>query len=268
MTHRKLTLAVLAFLALFIMPLNALFAEDTGKDLLKAIEARGTLVVGTSADYPPFEFVDKNKEFAGYDIDLIREIGKRMNLKVKILDMPFDSLIAAVQKKKIDATIAVISITDARGEKVDYTEPYFHAADAVLVTKDSGIKISKLEEVAKLKTGVQTGTSHDTWLTETLLKPGVMSKDMIFRYERVDQAALDLKAKRIDLLLMDQIPAKLIAQKMGLVIAFEGFVTQEPAVIVLPEGAGELKRKMDTIIGQLKSEGFLDKLADTHLRVE
>ena len=70
--------------------------------------AGNTIIVGTSADYPPYEFTDDSGKFVGFDMDLIRAIGKKIGKKVKIVDMGFDTLIAGLQKEKIDVVIAAL----------------------------------------------------------------------------------------------------------------------------------------------------------------
>ena len=219
------------------------------------------IVVGTSADYPPYESVDESGEFVGFDMDLIREVGKRMGVKVEIKDMAFDSLIAAVQEGKIDAVIAAIQYTPERDEKVDFSIPYHYPTDSFLVAADSDITIEKPQDAAAYNVGVQTGTTHEAWVLKNLVEPGLMPEDRLFRYERVDQAALDLQAGRIDVLIINTDPALELSKKMGLKIAL---TTTELAVggqsIAIPEGATELKAKLDEILTQLKEEGFIDEL--------
>ncbi|MBN1260846.1 MAG: transporter substrate-binding domain-containing protein, partial [Anaerolineae bacterium] len=76
-----------------------------------AIQGAGKLVVGTSADYPPFEFINENDEFDGFDMALIREVGNRLGIEIEIQDIAFDGLIAALKAGQIDAIIAAMSAT-------------------------------------------------------------------------------------------------------------------------------------------------------------
>ena len=64
------------------------------------------LTIGTSADFPPFEYIDENGDFAGFDIDLINKMSEIMGVEIEIVDMPFDSLVASVQEGKIDMSVA------------------------------------------------------------------------------------------------------------------------------------------------------------------
>ena len=105
-------------------------AAESGK--LAQIKAAGKIVVGTSADYPPYESIDADGNFVGFDMDLIRAVGEKLGVEVEIQDMPFDSLIASVQEGKIDAVIAAMQATAERDayyqpQPTYYQPPYSQA---------------------------------------------------------------------------------------------------------------------------------------------
>ncbi len=134
-------------------------AEPANK--LEAIKDAGVIVVGTSADYPPFESIDEAGNMVGFDIDLMNEIGKRMGVEVEIRDLPFDSLIASVQENKIDASIAAFNYTEERDEVVDFTDAYYYAEDGLLVVEGWSGEINAPEDMANYTVGVQTGSTAD-----------------------------------------------------------------------------------------------------------
>ena len=109
---------------------------------------------------------------------------------------------------------------------------------------------------------MQTGTTQDTWLTDNLVANGTLSEENLFRYDRVDQAMLDLQNGRIDVMMSDYIPAQaLVKQLGGLTIVHHGVLSTGPVNIVLPEGDQELKQAINDAIAKLQSEGFIDALA-------
>ena len=235
--------------------------EGPEKGLLAAIEERGTLIVGTSADYPPFEAVDEAGNFIGFDMDLIREIGSRLGLNVEIKDMAFDVLIASVQEGKIDATIAAIQYTPERDEAVDFSVPYNFIFDSFVVAKDSDIVIEQAADAAPYMVGVQTGTTHEAWILKNLVEPGLMSDDQLFRYERADQGALDLEAGRIDVLFINADPARELADTMDVEVALTTRETvQGGQSIAIPEGEFGLKAALDAVITQMHEEGYIKNL--------
>ena len=247
---------------LLVVLLMAACAPAEPANKLEAVQDAGLIVVGTSADYPPFESIDEAGNMVGFDIDLMNEIGKRMGVDVEIRDMPFDSLIAAVQEDKIDASIAAFNYTEERDEVVDFTDAYYYAEDGLLVLEDWGGEINVPEDMANYTVGVQTGSTADGWVTENLIDAGLMSEDDVYRYERMDQAAQDVKAGRIEILMTDAVPAQALADELGgLKIAFQAELSTGPVNIITPQGENELTEEMNKIIAELLAEGYIDELA-------
>ena len=261
---RRIPCSVLLIVAITLV-LSACGPKEPANHL-EAIKQEGKLVAGTSADYPPFESIDENGNMVGFDIDLINEIGKRMGVEVEIQDMPFDSLIAGVQEGKIDLSIAAFNYTEERDKTVDFTDAYYYAEDGFLVAEDFAGEITAPEDAAQYKVGVQTGATADSWATENLLDAGLMSEENLFRYERMDQAALDVKAGRIDILITDYIPAQALAGELGgLKVVYHAEVSTGPVNIIVPEGDVELTNALNEIIADLLEEGFIDELAERHI---
>lgn len=229
---------------------------------LDAIKEAGVIRVGTSADYPPFESVDENGNKVGFDIELMEEIAKRLGVKVEWVDMPFDSLIAAVQESKIDASISAFNYSEERDEMIDFSDAYYTSEDAFTVATGFTGTIINPQDVAAFKVGVQTGTTQDSWLTDTLVADGALPAENLFRYDRVDQAMLDLKNGRIDVMMSDYVPAQALAKQLGgLEIIYHGVLSSGPLNMVLPEGDRELQQEINEIIKQLQEEGFIEDLA-------
>lgn len=229
---------------------------------LEAIKEAGVIKVGTSADYPPFESVDASGNKVGFDVDLMTEIAKRLGVKLEWVDMPFDSLIAAVQEGKIDASISAFNYSEERDQMIDFSAAYYTSEDAFTVADGFAGTIANPEDVAAYKVGVQTGTTQDGWLTDTLVATGKLSEENLFRYDRVDQAMLDLQNGRIDVMMSDYVPAQALAEQLGgLNIVYHGVLSSGPMNIVIPDADAELQQAIDEIIKQLQDEGFIDGLA-------
>ncbi len=254
---------------LFVIVLIALVFAATGcqpaataGNHLAEIQKAGKLVVGTSADYAPYEYVNEKGEKTGFDIELITEIAKRMGVKLELMDMPFDSLIPAVQEKKLDASISCFNYSEDRDKQVDFSDAYYTSEDSFMVKEGFTGKFEKPEDAAAYKVAVQSGTTQDTWLTENLVTPGLLPEANLQRYERVDQAALDLVSGRVDMLMSDFVPAQAIVKKnAGLKIIYNGVLSTGPLNIVLQDGDKELQAEMNKIIKQLNDEGFIEALA-------
>jgi len=229
---------------------------------LAAIKKAGVIKVGTSADYPPFESVDANGNKVGFDVDLMTEIAKRLDIKLEWVDMPFDSLIAAVQEGKIDASISAFNYSEERDKTIDFSDAYYTSEDAFTVADGFAGTIAKPEDVAKFKVGVQTGTTQDSWLTDGIVADGALAEENLFRYDRVDQAMADLKNGRIEVMMSDYVPAQALAKQLGgLNIVYHGVLSSGPMNIVIPDADKELQKAINDIVKQLQDEGFIDNLA-------
>jgi polar amino acid transport system substrate-binding protein len=233
---------------------------------LGAIQQAGKIVVGTSADYEPWEYKDENDNFAGADMDIMREIASRMGVDVEFQDLGFDALVTAVQEGKVDAAIAAMAATDDRRASVDFSMVYYAGDNVLLTTADSGIAFNDPKEIAKYKVGTQSGTIMYYWLEDNLVEPGLMSDDNISVYERNDQLALDLKAGRVDLALMDLEPGKqyMADPEFGFVEVWRGPMDPNGQAIAIMKGETDLKAELDKNIQAMLNEGFIRDTLDKY----
>lgn len=221
----------------------------------------GTLVVGTSADYEPFEYIDEDGNYTGFDIELMEEVASRMDMELEWQDIAFDGLIGALQTDKIDAIIAAMSATPEREQQVDFTDPYFIGADAIIVAEDSGIEITKNEDMAGYIVGVQTGTIQEEWIDTNI-------DAEVSRYERAEQAIMDLQSGRIDVVAMDYYAATSFIEQGGIELALKTEFSGEHMAIAVKEGNTELRDQIDAVIDELQAEGFVEDLALKYLSGE
>jgi polar amino acid transport system substrate-binding protein len=257
------TAAATATTAPTTAPTSAATAAATG--LLATIKQRGTLNVATSADYPPYESVDKSGNFTGFDMDLITEVAKRMGVTAKIQDMGFDSLVASVQQKKVDAVIAAMQATPARAQQVDFSIVYHMPKDAFLVSGKSNLTFTAPTDAAGKNIGVQTGSVQEKWVADNLVKPGLTKDSQVFHYERVDDAARDLTAGRIDVLMIIGDAAQDLSTKQGLKIALLTDKTIAAGqAIALPKGETALKAAVDSALTAMQQDGTIKKLQDKY----
>ena len=114
---------------------NAFMPAD-GNIQIPASEATSgaTVVLGTNAAFPPFEYVE-GKKIVGFDITMGERIAKTAGMKLEVLDMAFDSLIPALQAGTIDFIAAGMSVTEERKKNVDFSVPYFASEQVIIVRK-------------------------------------------------------------------------------------------------------------------------------------
>lgn len=236
------------------------------KGRLDAINEAGKIVVGTSADYEPWEYKDENDNFVGVDMEIMTEVARRMGVGVEFQDLGFDTLVAAVQEGKVDAAIAAMASTDERKEQVDFSMVYYAGDNIVLTKADSGIAFDDPLAMADYKIGTQTGTIMQYWVEENLIEPGLMSADNLFLYERNEQVALDLDAGRIDVAMMDLEPGKqfMADDQFDFVEILRQPFDPNGQAIALMKGEDALAAEINKHLQDMLDEGFIRDLLDKY----
>ena len=130
----------------------------------------GYLVVATSPDYAPYEFIDSSKtgidKFVGADIELMKYIAEELDLELKIEEMDFDACLTAIQGRKVDIAISGFSWTPKRAENYELSDSYFDEGDGnqkVLIKAIDVDKFKSLDDLNKIevKVAAQTGSIQD-----------------------------------------------------------------------------------------------------------
>lgn len=132
-----------------------------------------TLVVGTSADYPPYEFIylddDGNQVYAGIDIAVAQKLADDAGLKLEVVNMAFDNLMASLQKGDLDMVIAAIENTPERAAVADFTDPYYtDLPPMIVVLKETADQYASVEAFAGKTVGAQSGTTKADLLMEQM----------------------------------------------------------------------------------------------------
>ena len=236
-------------------------ARSAETNLLEQIKSSGKIVVGTSATNAPWESIDADGNYVGYDMDLINEIASRMGVEVQIEDMAFDALVAAVQTGKVNVAIASMGAKEERKEKVDFTQMYHQQMNVYLTKNGSDIEITDMGQLVDYTVGVQSGTLPDQFVTG-LVDEGKMKDTQVSRYEAPENMILDLEAGRVQVVAGDKNQAKEYEKKYDVQIVFECSFFGTGENIALPKNQPELLAELDSILDDLREEGFLTELAD------
>ncbi|MEG0730641.1 MAG: transporter substrate-binding domain-containing protein, partial [Cetobacterium sp.] len=155
--------------------------------------AKETLIIGTNAEFAPFEYLDNGK-VVGFDIDLINEIGKKLDLNIKIENLSFDGLLPALQAKKVDLIIAGMTATEDRKKFVDFTDDYF-IAKQVLIVEDVSSAPQNFEDLKGKKVGTILGYTGDLIISKI---PEIKSE----KYNAPFGAIMALKSGKIDAVIL------------------------------------------------------------------
>jgi len=213
------------------------------------------LKVGTEATFAPFEFQDeKSKEYTGFDMDLIRAIGKQMGYEVEIQNMGFDGLIPALESGQIDVIIAAMTITEERAKRVAFSEPYYQSGLTIVVNKDND-KIKTFKDLEGKKIAVQIGT---TGANEAHKIAGATVRE----FNSATEAYMELKAGGVDAVLNDRpVNGYYLAQGGNAHAKEVGEILQaENYGIAVNKKNAELLNKINQALAELKKNGEYQKI--------
>ena len=226
---------------------------DTPK--LEGLITPGTLTVGTELPAPPFWIgKDYDSLTGGFEVDLSKEVGKRLGLNtVKYVEMPFSGLVAG-QQCPCDINFSQVTKTEKRDRVVDFTEPYFDANQGVLAKQ--GTVVNSVADAKKLRWGAQLNTTAVSFLSDTI-KPDTEARI----YDRTVDAFAALNAGQIDAVMLDTpiVLGAVDAKQVRDAEVVGQFKTGEVYGAVLNRGSPNLEA-FNTVIRQLKTEGFIDQL--------
>ncbi|HDC5148519.1 TPA: ABC transporter permease subunit [Staphylococcus aureus] len=222
------------------------------------IKERGELRVGLSADYAPMEFehtVNGKTEYAGVDIDLAKKIAKDNNLKLKIVNMSFDSLLGALKTGKIDIIISGMTSTPERKKQVDFSDSYMMTKNIMLVKKDKVNEYKDIKDFNNKKVGAQKGTEQEK-ITQTEIENASITS-----LSRLPDVILALKSGKVEGAVVEKPVAEAyLKQNPKLGISNVKFNEEEKdTVIAVPKDSPKLLSQINKTIKEVKDKGLIDK---------
>lgn len=220
---------------------------------------KNVLVVGTNAEFPPFEYMGDDGQPDGFDIALIKAIGEKTGMEIQVENMEFGSLVTSIGSK-IDAAIAGMTVDEERLQTVDFSDTYYEAIQNVLVRKDSDIATAADLEGKKI--GAQLGT------TGSYIADEIEGAELC-AYNRGVDAVTDLVNGKVDCVIIDRNPAQVFGSKYAdelTVLEGDQFEFEvEYYAIALPKGNTELCDKINKALAELKEDGTFDKLVEEYI---
>ncbi|HCX0290737.1 TPA: ABC transporter permease subunit [Staphylococcus aureus] len=222
------------------------------------IKERGELRVGLSADYAPMEFehtVNGKTEYAGVDIDLAKKIAKDNNLKLKIVNMSFDSLLGALKTGKIDIIISGMTSTPERKKQVDFSDSYMMTKNIMLVKKDKVNEYKDIKDFNNKKVGEQKGTEQEKIAQTEIENASITS------LSRLPDVILALKSGKVEGAVVEKPVAEAyLKQNPKLGISNVKFNEEEKdTVIAVPKDSPKLLSQINKTIKEVKDKGLIDK---------
>lgn len=247
---RKVLLYMLLTMAVFALGLSGCGQQKEEK----AAQA-GVLRVGSETTFAPFEFQDEQtKEYIGFDIDLMKAIGKQMNMPVEIISMGFDGLIPALNAGNIDAAISGMTITDERKEKIAFSDPYYKSGLSIVVKSDNEA-IQSFKDLKGKKIAVQIGTTG-------AMEAKKIAGAEIREFNNAPEAFMELQAGGVEAVINDKPVSDYYLKQNAAKYAksLDETLTSEEYGIAFDKKNAELVEKVNQALYELKQSGEYDKI--------
>lgn len=229
------------------------FAGDGSFDKIKS---KGELVIGLDDSFPPMGYRVADGTLVGFDIDAAEELGKRLGIKIVWQPTAWDGVIHSLNSKKFDCIWNGMTITEERAQKVNFTKPYILDGQ-VAVVRFGETRFSSFTDLGNAKVGAQKGSSAIKAIEKLPAKPAVVKE-----YTDNPKALLDLEAKRIDAVIIDNVTGRdAISKRVGKYKTLPGFISKEPFGVAFRKADGDLLKVVQKTIDEMVADGTMAKLS-------
>lgn len=265
MKLKKIKLLLLGMIFLGLLGgLTACGKKGAKDNSVKRIQNKKTIVLGTSADAPPFEYTamkNGKKKIVGFDIMLGQKIADDLGVKLKVENIAFSTLVTELQDKKVDMVLSSM-IPTAEGKKaVSFSDPYYKAGNVLMIKRSDLNKYRKISDLDGASIGAQQGSANEkiakTQLPDTHLVSegnlGTLTTELkVGKLKGVVLGEEDAKAYQL------KYPDVYTISKIKLKISVEN----SSISVGLNKDDKDLKKRIDKVINKLKKSGELDKMLD------
>ena len=235
---------------------NTATIEDNS---LQKVKDAGKLVLGLDDTFAPMGFRDENGEVVGFDIDLAKEVANRLGVALEIKPIEWSSSILSLNKGDVDVLWNGVTINEARKQQINFSKPYLNNKLVIVKAIDDNTINSKDDLTGKVL-GVQVG-SNDEALTAD---PSSKNAKEIRRYDVNVNAFLDLQAKRIDAVVIDEVAAQyyISEKKAPFVVVDNSPLTEELYGIGFRKSDAQLLAEVDKILDEMRADGTAAKISE------
>ena len=239
------------FFVVFILLILSIFSYFLLYKVNKTGDKFEKIVFGTNAEYPPFEYIENDK-LMGFDIDLMEELGRRLDREIEIKDLPFDALIPTIQMGKLHAIVAGMTPTDERRKQVFFSEYYSQGDPLVILTLKENF-VESLDDLNGKDVVVNEGFTADLYLSD-------IEGPRIKRLKNLADALLDLRTRRSFAFVtaynaIKSVPG--LREKYNLLIIKN---TSDNYSIAVSKKYKDLFDEIEEALKEIKEDGTLDKL--------
>lgn len=251
--EKRILILMLVVLTVFVVGCS----NETSESVLD----KDTLVVGMELKYPPFETKDENGDPMGASVDLAYALGEYLDMDVEIADTPYPSLIPSLMSGEIDVIISSMTITPARAEKVDFSDPYTTSQLMMLVYDDSKVQSHEDLNDPDVTIVSKTGTIGALWAQSNAPEADIKNVD------EEATAVLEVAQGKGDVFIYD--PLSIIRHHENYPDTTRAILEPLPNTkgwgVAMQKGQDELKAKINEFIEKAKADGTYDEIREKHL---
>lgn len=253
----KVLLAFVALIVSFLLPTAGSSVSAQDGEALERVQEEGVLRVGTSADYPPFEFyaeVDGEREMVGMDVSIAQNIADDLGVSLEMIDMGFDALIPALETGNIDMILAGMVETEERRQSLDFSQIYFEGGQNLMVRQDDASMYDSIESLEGQAVGAQSGSLQADLAVQV---PGAD----VLELENINDLILALKTGRIEAVVLAQVSAEMHGMVDPDLHTFDGgFETgDEGNVIGFRQEEDSFVAAVDQSLDGMLADGLVDQ---------
>ena len=213
------------------------------------------LTMATNAEFKPFEYLE-GEEIVGADIDMAKAIAEYLGCELEITNIDFDAALTGAATGKYDMAVAGITATDERKESMNFSDNYYKASQAIIVSADNE-EIKTKDDLEGKTVACQEGTTGEQYLLD--------NEFSIQSFKTAPEAVSALKAGKVDAVVVDDAVAKaLSAEQEGATVVLGESLTEEAYAIAIKLGNDELTDKINEALDALKADGTLAKIFEKY----
>ena len=243
MTKKILALALAAMMIFAFAGCAKDVADDAGE--------KEVLTIATNAEFPPFEYLE-NGEMVGAEIDMAYAIAENLGVEIEISNIDFDAALTGAATGKYDMAVSGITANDERRKNMNFSDNYYMASQAIIVTADS--EIAAAADLAGKTISCQEGTTGEQYI---LADPSYKVQS----FKTGAEAITALVAGKVDAVVIDDAVARALSEAQnGATKVLDEALTEEAYAIALELGNDELTERINGALAELKAEGKLAEI--------
>ena len=232
-----------------VLLLSACTAEKDGS--LQRIRQQGQITFAMGRDFPPFYFHDTSDQLIGFEVDVAREIARRLGVRLKLMTVNWSGIIEGLNAEDYDGILASMSITESRKAVVAFSVPYYYSASSLFVRKDAGWATT--DDLMGKTIGVAAGTTYESDARDRL------SANVRY-FENAEAALMDLQLGSIDAVVTDRVVGIYVSKLKQLDVTYLGAaLRKEEIAVAFRQRDLVLLNRINQILGNMAKDGTLNR---------